>query len=627
MVKPSPQDSQEQPWKNRQEQAGFFNMEPAQLPPPSSSASDSSPPQHAVVTFDIQDPVYASFEFEGLRTTPSLIHPFQGIANTSYPAPNGGHTTHGEAYWQDRPSAASQNRLTEIQHNSATILGVTPAAKHQSPPVNVPAATGHGSTANAPSANGSAANVHTPTAEVDSNQRRYPDGVVKKAEGPSQSSATIGNMGPAIRPSKKALLEETINEGKAFFEQRHGHPVMVRGALANLDLLLDFAPGGYYSTRTFLFLQAITEIPEDVALIIEVDNLPHILTGLTDTTTSVILVSSGHSSGTACRGHWILVHANLRRKFVTVYGSVATGDQSVSTLSLSEAYARAVNLIRDVIATLLRLDTCFFDSVYIERDYSSSGCDGTSCGPLTWRNVENLLGRCGPDDVASIIVRISHCQEVVQALKAFGAAEMPAIVDELQSSYSRKRSFGRDLLEPSLSPCPVKKPRVQAFTPLIPSLDTAINDRPDNHVSQHTPLGGHDLINRGRPDYNKPYSTDVLGITHEDDKEPPSVPDADSTKDYLDSDNIGTSDDTSDGMTHNARTDPSTRRPESSRRRRLRLTSPIGGLDRDDKLEWTPEDDVRLILKQKYLAKKFSGRTTSECRARYAILKAEGKVH
>ncbi|KAL9623138.1 MAG: hypothetical protein Q9204_007975, partial [Flavoplaca sp. TL-2023a] len=236
-------------------------------------------------------------------------------------------------------------------------------------------------------------------------------------------------------------------------------PLVAEGVISNAKLFDDFAAHGYYSTNVMLLLTAITDTKASTFQF--VDDGTHRCTTppprCPAKLTSIIVVSFSKIAESDPIGHWITVHANVAEKLIRIYDSMdIQARQLTSEEELPTAYLQPIKLIRETFPfiTALGVDR----RIFLTQTVMPS--DGTSCGPLAWRQVEALLEKPLDNPETIETIRLRHCTQALEALELLGEVVQPTTSDELelQSDGSRNR---KRLAQSNATPQPLYSKRLR----------------------------------------------------------------------------------------------------------------------------------------------------------------------
>ncbi|KAL9032962.1 MAG: hypothetical protein Q9180_006204, partial [Flavoplaca navasiana] len=221
--------------------------------------------------------------------------------------------------------------------------------------------------------------------------------------------------------------------------------------------------------------------------------------------------------------------------------------------------------------------------------------NGSSCGPLSWREVERLVGKQIPPSESIAALRLRHCQQAFEAFQRYGSKVAPASPDELEilipevfdsSNRNRKRSSSKTTM------CPLPKKMIRKSPP--PASVTSHTAQPD-----YTDADAHGI-------------NQVLGSLSDDD-------DSDSL--FVDSSNGNIDDDEYPVLENH---DKSVRNNTAKDKvpQNFLSTSGFGA-------HWTPEEDKILLshktagLSNIEIADLFQYRTYSSIKCRLTALKCQ----
>ncbi|KAL8896365.1 MAG: hypothetical protein Q9192_003133 [Flavoplaca navasiana] len=377
-------------------------------------------------------------------------------------------------------------------------------------------------------------------------------------------AAVEGN--PSPEKTIRERLKQVINDSIHFFEQHDGKPIVAKGVVGTPDLFRAFHEKGYYSTKVMLLLIATTSIPIDIALHLDDGCIKHINQNRTALVSSIIIVSFDGPLDGVTVGHWIVVHADLIGKIVTIFDSMATNAHPVLREDdLPNAYLRPITLIRNLFPEVIASKT--------DRNFSL---------------------RIPPSESIPAL-RLRHCQQAFEAFHRYGSQVAPATPDELEilvpevfdnSNRNRKRSSSKT----TISPLPMKMIR---------------KSPPSASMTSH----------RARPDYTNADThgiNQVLGSLSDED-------DSDSL--FVDSSN-GNIDDDEHPVLEND--DKSVRKNTAIDKVPQNFLSNLGF-----RAHWTPEEDKILLfhktagLSIRDIADLFQFRTYNSVKARLMSLKSQ----
>ncbi|KAL9042206.1 MAG: hypothetical protein Q9180_000766 [Flavoplaca navasiana] len=228
---------------------------------------------------------------------------------------------------------------------------------------------------------------------------------------------------PASQPD--ILLNNAATMGIDWLAQHKGTTMILHGLFVNEGSMNEFKLHGYYSANTFLILRATTTIPEHCVVYLEDSQKLH-TSDVTAKTTKFIAIHFHELPGEI--GHWFLVNVDLNKNAVVCYDSLAR----LGNNSVTEIHRTAASRTCNTIVELLNLQALPKD-IRLEDTSNSSmrQTDGTSCGPLTWREVERIFadGQLPHETIATI--RSRHCQQVVDAMIAHAKTDPIPLNDEL----------------------------------------------------------------------------------------------------------------------------------------------------------------------------------------------------
>ncbi|KAL9639859.1 MAG: hypothetical protein Q9204_000925 [Flavoplaca sp. TL-2023a] len=404
----------------------------------------------------------------------------------------------------------------------------------------------------------------------------------------SIAASVEGN--PSLEKTVRERLKQVINDSIHFFEQHDGKPIVAKGVVGTPDLFRAFHEKGYYSTKVMLLLIATTSIPIDIALHLDDGCTKHINPNRTALVSSIIIVSFDGPLDGVTVGHWIVVHADVIGKIVTIFDSMATNAHPVLREDdLPNAYLRPITLIRKLFPEVTASKT--------DRNFSLRQTvplsNGSSCGPLSWREVERLVGKQIPPSESIPALRLRHCQQAFEAFQRYGSEVAPATPDDLEilvpevfdnSNRNRKRSSSKT----TISPLPMKMIR---------------NSPPSASMTSH----------RARPDY---ADADAYGINQV----------LGSLSDEDDSDSLFV--DSSTGNIHDDEYPVLENRDKSVRKNTAKDKVPQNFLSTlGVKAHWTPEEDNILLnhkkagLSNKEIADLFQYRTYPSIKCRLTAIK------
>ncbi|KAL8709527.1 MAG: hypothetical protein Q9220_005769 [cf. Caloplaca sp. 1 TL-2023] len=245
------------------------------------------------------------------------------------------------------------------------------------------------------------------------------------SEAPGQMFHQPDNLLPAIEPnaqwqSPNASLAD-ITAHATHLLSRHGNAQMLRGFFIDEISLNVFKDQECYSTDTFRLLKACTLIPEGYIMYVEGEPRDYVKVNEKPDTKHVIMVFFQNEEGTSV-GHWLLVHVNFENKHMTCYDSLS----KPSVVNFGPQHQKAFDRAREMINlyTPFQPPRAEFNKLLYRSIVQT---DEYSCGPLAWREVEQIFAgqRLGNESVT--VIRTRHCQQLVMTMDRYGlqSIELP----------------------------------------------------------------------------------------------------------------------------------------------------------------------------------------------------------
>ena len=219
---------------------------------------------------------------------------------------------------------------------------------------------------------------------------------IDKGDGSEKSSLAYTDSAiPALQSSTLDLLDDVIKQGQA-------HTRSSGFRLADVEfsgsLFDQFRPPKWYSAKIFQLLRGTSTVPPGTIVCVSDERFHP-----TKDTTDIVIVHNQNAS------HWIVLHIMLAGHNLVYYDSMMPEG--------SKANTDIVNWVSEKVTR--RLGRVWKpSSVRVHRDMAQGMGDGSSCGPLAWREVELITGLAcvPPENESPAEIRLRHAKQVVDAL-------------------------------------------------------------------------------------------------------------------------------------------------------------------------------------------------------------------
>ncbi|KAL8971397.1 MAG: hypothetical protein Q9197_003299 [Variospora fuerteventurae] len=251
-----------------------------------------------------------------------------------------------------------------------------------------------------------------------------------------------------------------------------------------------------FGTQTFDLLCAMTRIPQTWIVYISggrTDILrrnPHV------SHVGFICLAPGSTSGAI--GHWFLIHVGLVDKTLELYDALHNPRSPILQLHL-EAYKKVVNMLEG--AGLIHDPAAWASKHMVPK------LDSTSCGPLTWRELEILMGLSVPLDEDPRSLRIRLCTQLATVASEMAEVYNAASVVELEVLHETTTATIPKPTSPSSTLSVIEVDTLESHT-------SSPRPRAYNVVGRRAPGHGYDthvklqsMADKGLQVLGSPYQT------------------------------------------------------------------------------------------------------------------------
>ncbi|KAL8753046.1 MAG: hypothetical protein Q9184_005540 [Pyrenodesmia sp. 2 TL-2023] len=251
--------------------------------------------------------------------------------------------------------------------------------------------------------------------------------------------ATMSQVSQSVHYRSTAMVPSRSDQ---YMQAIRGKKLEMRGRTVTVETFNQL--NGFYSAETFYLLWAVLDPPPSRQWSI------HISDGGSK---SLEINTFTRDIGFVCfeegdPGHWFLIHVRVKPTvLLCCYDSLHDPDEALTKAHI-KAEARVVGILKanDIVGSLqsmtskVSLEPRFARTLLILPQRSIRQADGNSCGPLTWREFEVLMGCPVPREESALAIRRRLADHVAATAESEATELREATQDELEVTHARRLS-------------------------------------------------------------------------------------------------------------------------------------------------------------------------------------------